>query len=224
MTLHVTPSCAGTRAVRVGAGLVALAWLAAAPPTAGAQSAQIGTVVNVVGTLVVVRPDGIEERVQGRRTLPVFERDILRTDGDSRALVDLREGGRLALNEKTSVRLLLRWEKDKAGARIVRLQGGEVWVKLDGGPGRLFTEARPLEVEMPVGTAAAREGEFVVATRDPGQGAVTSVQGTIEFATAFGTCRLDSSTASSATRGKRCADAAPADARASAAWTAAVLR
>src|ERR1700675_2033380 len=37
-----------------------------------AQSAQVGRAQNAIGSLVVVRPDGIEDRLQGKGSLQLF--------------------------------------------------------------------------------------------------------------------------------------------------------
>ena len=44
-----------------------------------AQSAQVGTAQNAIGTLVVVRPDGIEDRLQAKGSLQLFEGDVFLT-------------------------------------------------------------------------------------------------------------------------------------------------
>ena len=63
---------------------------------AAAQGVPVGTAQNAVGTLVVVRTDGIEHRLQGRGSLPLFEGDVLRTEAGGQALIQLRPGMRYA--------------------------------------------------------------------------------------------------------------------------------
>jgi len=57
-----------------------LAAVAIAPRPAEAQGQPVGTAQNAIGTLVVVRTDGIEHRLQGKGTLPLYEGDALRTE------------------------------------------------------------------------------------------------------------------------------------------------
>jgi hypothetical protein len=169
-----------------------------------AQSAPVGEVVSSVGTTVVVRTDGIQERLQGKGSIRVFEHDVIRTDAGVQALVELREGIRVALNEKTTATLHSRWEKAKGTTRIVRLSVGEVWVKTGDGP-------KQLEVETPVATAVVRETEFNMRVETDGQSILTVVQGIVEFGTAFGTCPIRANTVSYGVRGKRCTRPAPTD-------------
>src|SRR6478672_13687955 len=69
-----------------------------------AQGQPVGTAQNAVGTLVIVRTDGIEHRLQGKGSLPLYEGDVLRTEPASQALIQLRPGTPVALNEKTTVK------------------------------------------------------------------------------------------------------------------------
>jgi ferric-dicitrate binding protein FerR (iron transport regulator) len=182
-----------------------------------AQSAQAGTALNAIGTLVVVRPDGIEDRLQAKGSLQLFEGDVLRTEPASQALVEFKEGVQVALNESTNFKILSRWEKAKGITRIIRLKQGEIWVKTGEGP-------KPLEVETPVATAAIRETEFNIKVQEDGQSILTVIQGIVEFGTAFGTCPIRTSTISYGVRGKRCTKPAPVDVRPAIAWTQAVLQ
>jgi hypothetical protein len=116
----------------IGLGLVCVWVIAFSANDATAQSALAGQVENVVGTLVVVRPDGIEERVQGKSALQLFEWDMLRTEPSSQALLDVKDDIQVAVNENSVLRLLTRWEKAKGITRIVRLQEGEI-VTVQGG-------------------------------------------------------------------------------------------
>src|SRR5262249_34973659 len=179
-------------------------------------------VPNAVG-LVVIRPDGIQERLDGRGALPLFERDTLRTGPGGRALVDFRDGTRLALNKDTAIRLLSRWAKAHGGTRILRLETGEVWLKASRRT-RMFAEVWPTEIETPVGTAASRDGEIGVAYGADGRAVLSTVQGTADLLTPFGTCAVGAAMRSVVMRGKRCSDPATVDAAASVAWTAPLLK
>jgi ferric-dicitrate binding protein FerR (iron transport regulator) len=182
-----------------------------------AQSTQVGAAQNAIGVLVVVRPDGIEDRLQGKGSIQLFEGDLLRTEPASQALIELRDGVQVALNENTTFRILARWEKVKGITRIIRLSQGEIWVKTGEGP-------KPLEVETPVATAAVKETEFNIKVQEDGQTVLTVIQGIVEFGTAFGTCPIRTSTVSYGVRGKRCTKPAPTDVKPAIAWTHAVLQ
>jgi ferric-dicitrate binding protein FerR (iron transport regulator) len=182
-----------------------------------AQSTQIATAQNAIGALVVVRPDGIEDRLQGKGSLQLFEGDVLRTEAASQALIEFKEGIQVALNENTTFKLLSRWEKVKGITRIIRLKQGEVWVKTGEGP-------KQLEVETPVATAAVRETEFNMKVQEDGQSTLTVIQGVVEFGTAFGTCPVRTSTISYGVQGKRCTKPAPTDVNSAIAWTQAILQ
>ena len=191
-----------------------LVWSAA---PVSAQSAQVGTAQNAIGVLVVVRPDGIEDRLQAKGSLQLFEGDVLRTEPASQALIEFKDGVQVALNENTSFKILSRWEKAKGITRIIRLKQGEIWVKTGEGP-------KPLEVETPVATAAVRETEFNIKVQEDGQSILTVIQGIVEFGTAFGTCPIRTSTVSYGVRGKRCTKPAATDVKPAIAWTQAVLQ
>ena len=182
-----------------------------------AQSAQVGTAQNAIGNLVVVRADGIQEKLSGKGPLPLFEGDVLKTDAASQALIEFKEGIQVALNENTTFRILSRWEKGKPGTRIIRLKQGEVWVKTGEGP-------KAFEVETPVATAAVRETEFNIKVQEEGQSVLTAIKGVVEFGTAFGTCPIRPSTISYGIRGKKCTKPAPTDVKPTTAWTTAVLQ
>ena len=184
---------------------------------AHAQGTQVGTAQNAIGSLVVVRPDGIEDRLQGKGSLQLFEGDVLRTDAASQALIEFKEGIQVALNENTSLKLLSRWEKTKGITRIIRLKQGEVWVKTGEGP-------KQLEVETPVATAAVRETEFNMKVQEDGQSTLTVINGVVELGTAFGTCPIRTSTISYGVRGKRCTKPAPTDVKPAIAWTETLLK
>jgi len=176
-----------------------------------AQGVPVGTAQNAVGTLVVVRTDGIEHRLQGRGALPLFEGDVLRTDPGSQALIQLRPGTPVALNEKTTLKILSRWDKTSGTMRILRVRQGEVWVKAGDG-------ARQLEIETPAAVAAARDAEIHLKVAEDGQSALTVVQGAAEFGTPFGVCSVKGGTASVGARGAACTTPQPANVAAAVSW------
>ena len=185
-----------------------------AVPTA-AQGVPVGTAQHAVGTLVVVRTDGIEHRLQGRGALPLFEGDVLRTEVASQALIQLRPGMSVALNEKTTLKILSRWDKTGGTMRILRVSQGEVWAKAGDG-------ARQLEIETPAAVAAARDAEVDLKVAEDGQSALTVVQGTAEFGTPFGLCSVRGGTASVGARGAACTAPQPANVPAVVSWKQAV--
>ena len=176
-----------------------------------AQNALLGKTQSAIGTLVVIRPDNIENRLQGQGALQLYEGDVLRTEAASRAVLTIQEGIEVALNENTILKLLYRWEKANGITQILRLKQGEIWVKTGPGP-------KPLEVETPVATAAVRETEFNIKVQDDGQTTLTVIQGTVEFGTAFGTCPIRTSTISYGVRGKRCTKPEQVDVQPARAW------
>jgi hypothetical protein len=177
-----------------------------------AQNAPVGMATNAIGTLTIVRTDGVQQRLQGKGNVPLYEGDVLKTDGGSQALIEFKEGIQVALNESTSFKLLSRWEKDKPITRILRVSQGEVWAKTAGGPKRF-------EVETPVATAAVKETEFNLKVQDDGQSILTVIEGVVQFGTPFGTCPIKTDTISYGVRGKKCTKPAASDAKAARAWT-----
>src|SRR6266487_2809313 len=141
--------------------IVALLWVYGSEG-ALAQSSQVGTAQNAVGNLIVIRPDGIQEKLSGSGSLQLFEGDVLRTEPASQALIEFKDGVQVALNENTTFKILSRWQKDKALTRIIRVKQGEVWVKTGDGP-------KAFEVETPVATASVRETEFNMKVQEDGQ-------------------------------------------------------
>lgn len=184
-------------------------------PQAAADNIPIGTATNAVGTLVIVRTDGVQQRLQGKGNIPLYEGDVLKTDASSQALITFSEGIEVALNEDTSFKLLSRWEKDKPTVRILRLKQGEVWAKTAGGPKRF-------EVETPVATASVKETEFNLKVQEDGQSILTVIEGIVQFGTPFGTCPIRTDTISYGVRGKKCTKPAASDAKAAKSWTEAV--
>jgi ferric-dicitrate binding protein FerR (iron transport regulator) len=182
-----------------------------------AQLPDAGVAKNAIGTLVVVRPDGIEDRLRGKGLVRLFEEDVLRTDPGSQALVELKEGITVALNENTVVKIVSRWEKTRGLTRIVRVKEGEVWVKTGDGP-------KAFEVETPVATAIVKETEFNMKVHPDGQSVLTVIQGVVEFGTAFGTCPIRTATVSYGVRGKRCTRPETTDVNAVLGWSRPILR
>jgi ferric-dicitrate binding protein FerR (iron transport regulator) len=194
-------------------GVLVVMMLAGAGVTpARAQSVEVGAARHAIGTLVVVRPDGIQDRLQGKGLVRLFEEDVLRTDPGSQALIDFKEGVTVALNQNTSLKLLSRWEKARGTTRIVRLQEGEIWVKTTEGP-------KALEVETPVATAVVKETEFNMKVHADGQSVLTVIQGVVEFGTAFGTCPIRTATVSYGVRGKRCTQPEATDVKSVLSWS-----
>jgi hypothetical protein len=179
--------------------------------SAQAQGAPVGTATNAIGELVVVRTDGVQQRLQGKGNVPLYEGDVLKTDSNSQAMIEFSEGVTVALNENTSFKLLSRWEKDMPTVRILRLKQGEVWAKTSSGPKRF-------EVETPVATAAVKETEFNLKVQDDGQSILTVIEGIVTFGTPFGTCPIRTDTISYGVRGKKCTKPAATDAKAARSW------
>jgi hypothetical protein len=183
---------------------------------AAAQGVPVGTAQNAVGTLVVVRTDGIEHRLQGRGSLPLFEGDVLRTEANTQALIQLRPGVPVALNERTTLKILSRWEKTGGTLRILRVSRGGVWARAGDG-------ARQLEIETPAAVAAARDAEVDLKVGDDGRSSLTVVQGTVPLATPFGVCSVSGGTASVGARGTACTAPQPANVAAAVSWKQAVM-
>jgi hypothetical protein len=209
------------RAGRGGALVMALAVWSLLPGggagRAAAQGVPVGTAQNAVGTLVVVRTDGIEHRLQGRGSLPLFEGDVLRTEAASQALIQLRPSIPVALNERTTVKILSRWDKTGGTTRILRVSRGGIWAKAGAG-------ANQLEIESPAAVAAARDAEIDLKVADDGRSSLTVVQGTAELGTPFGVCTVRGGTASVGARGAVCTTPQPANAAATVSWKQAVTQ
>jgi ferric-dicitrate binding protein FerR (iron transport regulator) len=182
-----------------------------------AQTPQLGVAQQAIGTLVVVRPDKIQDRLQGKGALQLFEGDMVTTEETSQALLEIKDGTELALNANTVLQLLYRWEKTRGITYILRLHKGEIWVRTGPGP-------KLLEVETPVATAAVRETEFNIKVQEDGQTVLTVIQGIVEFGTAFGTCPIRASTMSYGVRGKRCTKPESTNVAPAIAWTADIIK
>jgi FecR protein len=193
--------------------MMALALLACSASPAFAQSLAAATARNVTGgVLVVVRADGVEARLRGRGALRVFEGDTLRVDGAGRALVETDEGIQLALNGNAAAKLVSRWEKGSPVTRILRVERGEVWARVDDGQ-------RTIEIETPVGILAARSAEVSVKLVSDSEAVATVVKGTADFVTPFASCQIRTGSASSAQRGKACTPPAAAEIRPITGWS-----
>jgi len=183
------------------------------PVTARAESTAVGIAKKAIGTLIIVRVDGIKERLRGKGELALFEGDVLSTDKKSRALIELSNGIQVGINRNTRFQIVSRWEKEKGITRILRLKQGMLWVKTSSGP-------KQLEVETPVAIAVVKGTEFVIETFKNGNSTLKVIEGLVEFGTAFGTCPIRTSTVSYAVQGKKCTKAVVADVKPSANWTA----
>ena len=185
----------------------------ALPFIACAAGPLVGEAQNATGTLQVTRSDGIEERLRGKGALPLYEGDTLSTGPDSRALIEFRDGVRVALDTQTRFIILSRWEKAKDSTRILRLEKGALWVKT-------ASRSEPLEVETPVASAAVGEAELVIEVMADGNSILSVVNGIVPFGTAFGTCPIRTSTVSYAVQGKKCTKPEVIDVRPAAVWVA----
>jgi len=179
--------------------------------TVHAAGDAVANAINAVGEFTVFRTDGIQEQLEGKGSLPLYEGDRVKTGKGSQGLMEFTNGIQVALNEDTDFLILSRWESDKGLTRILRLATGEIWVKTMGGP-------KPLEIETPVATAAVKQTEFDLKVQPDGQTTLTVVEGIVEFGTAFGTCPIRTSTISYGNRGKKCTKPAPVDVTPNIAW------
>ena len=175
----------------------------------------VGMANNAIGGFTVTRMDGIQEQLERKGQLPLFEGDVLKTEGASQAMIQFNNGIQVALNENTEFTILSRWEKGKGYTRILRIKQGEVWVNTGGGP-------KPLELETPVATAAVKSTEFDLHVDASGESTLTVMKGVVEFGTAFGTCPIRTSTISYGKRGKKCTKPKQTDVAGSIAWTQAI--
>jgi ferric-dicitrate binding protein FerR (iron transport regulator) len=193
--------------------LICLLWAVVAQ----AQNPQMGQAQYAVGTLLVVHPDGIEDRLRGKGAVNLFEQDVLKTEAGSRALIELADGIRIAVDENTTLILLSRWEKANGVSRIVRLKKGHLWVK---GP----TNGKSIEVETSSGTGIVQNGEIDIKASEDGQSTLAVAQGTAQFATAYGWCTVAVSTASTGARGRGCSPNASVNVQQTVAWSRELLR
>jgi len=190
--------------------------LAFAHRSAG-QNLQIGQALFALGTLVVVRPDGIEDRLRGRGAVSLFEHDVLKTEGGSRSTFELSDGTRVGLNENTQLQILSRWEKAHGVTRVLRLRRGQLWVRSASG-------SRPVEIETVSGTAIVNNAEIDLRVADDGQSALSVVQGSVQFATAYGWCTVTAATTSTGAIGSGCSANAKNNPQQITAWSRDLLK
>jgi hypothetical protein len=206
-----------------------------------AANEPVGMATNTLGDFSVFRAESIEEPMQGKGSLPLWEGDSVRTQGNSLAQLALLEGITVMMNENTTFRILSRWEKATGFTRILRLTQGELWIKMQ-------RATIPIEVETPLATAAMsgpeppslqeegldpfglmkyspqellakRDTEFTVRVARDGQTTIQVVEGAVEFGTAFNTWILTPSTVSVAVRAKRCTKPQLSDVQSTMGWT-----
>jgi hypothetical protein len=177
-----------------------------------AQAFLAGTAQRANGVLVVVRADGVENRVQGRRALQVFEGDTLRIDGKGEALIETSEGIQVALAGNTVVKILSRWEKGKGVTRVLRVQRGEVWVRNN-------DAQRTVEIETPVGVLAARTAEVSVRLESSEEAVATVLRDTADFSTPLSSCQLRAGMVSHGYRGKACTEPRAVDVQPIIGWS-----
>jgi len=173
----------------------------------------VGSAIKAVGELLVVRRDGIQERLTGDGALPIFEGDVLSTDAASQALIQFKNGPQVAMNAHTRITILSRWEKAKGTTQILRLKEGALWVTAKEG-------GKTLEVETPIAIATIPSGdssmtvaestEYNLFVDDKGQSTLTVLQEVVEFETDFGICSIPQSSVSQVVRGQRCTKPVPA--------------
>jgi hypothetical protein len=168
-----------------------------------------------VGEVLVIRTDGIVERLEGEGALPMFEGERMMTAGDSLALLVLANGIQIVMNERTEFLLLSRWERDKGFTPILRLRQGELWVKTLGG-------SKSLEVETPVATASVNGTEFSIHVGPEGQSTLTVIEGKVEFGNALNTWIVPGGTRSEGNRGEKCTKPQAVIGNLTLAWTKAI--
>ncbi|MGB0909152.1 MAG: FecR family protein [Nitrospirales bacterium] len=210
--IHQSQAYANRRARTLACLVTTTLLLLTTPSFTFAEGEAVGAAKNGIGGFTVVRLDGIEESLEGKGTLSLFEGDIIKTDEASQGLIEFSNGIQVALNENTEFTILSRWEKNKGFTRVLRLKQGEVWVDTQGGP-------KPLEIETSVATAAVKGTEFDLLVEPNGQSTLTVVSGVVEFGTAFGTCPIKTSKISYGNRGKKCTKPKSVNVSPSIAWT-----
>lgn len=176
-----------------------------------AATVQFGTATIGIGQFIVVRTDGAEQRLEGQGSLPLYEGDVIRTEGTSQGLLKLNDGIQVAVNENSTILLLSRWEQAKGITPILRLTSGEIWAKIVGG-------TKQLEVETPVAIAAMKRSEFDIKVHQNGETILTVIDGMVEFGPPFNTWKVTTDTISSAAPGKKCTKPAGSDAKLAISW------
>ena len=184
---------------------------------AAAQSKTAGTAQNAVGSLLIVRKDGIQETLRGKGSVPLYEFDVLKTEPGNQAEILVDGAIQVYLNEGTEVMVLSRWEKHRPLIRILRVKRGELLVKIAEGP-------KPLEVETPVASARVKQTEFDIKVQDDGETTLRVLEGVVEFGTAFGTCPIRTGTISYGVRGKKCTKPKEEDHAAALNWSKELIK
>src|SRR5918995_174625 len=100
---HVLPGLCG---LVMGFGLLTA-------PQVYAAEELVANAVNAIGEFTVYRTDGIQEQLEGKGSLPLYEGDRVKTGKGSQALMEFSNGIQVALNEDTDFLILSRWESDK---------------------------------------------------------------------------------------------------------------
>jgi hypothetical protein len=77
---------------------------------------------------------------------------------------------------------------------------------------------KPVEVETPVAVAATQDAELNLKVLADGQSVLTTINGLVEFGTAFGTCPIRTGSISYGNRGARCTKPEATDAKAATSW------
>ncbi len=80
---------------------------------AQAQLVSVGVAKNAIGVLIVTRSDGRTERLRGRGAMPLYEGDKLMTGPGAKAIIELHDGTRCALNEQTTFVIRSRWQRGR---------------------------------------------------------------------------------------------------------------
>ncbi len=184
---------------------------------AAAQSQAAGTAQNAVGSLLIVRKDGIQETLRGKGSVPLYEFDVLKTEPGNQAEILVDGAIQVYLNEGTEVMVLSRWEKHRPLIRILRVKRGELLVKIAEGP-------KPLEVETPVASARVKQTEFDIKVQEDGETILRVLEGVVEFGTAFGTCPIRTGTISYGVRGKKCTKPKEEDHAAALNWSKELIK
>lgn len=109
---------------------------------AEAQSQAAGTAQTAVGSLLIVRKDGIQETLRGKGAVSLYEFDVLKTEPGNQAEILLDGAVQVYLNEGTEVMVLSRWEKHRPLIRILRVKKGELLVKIAEDPSHWKSKRR----------------------------------------------------------------------------------
>src|SRR5215510_7540023 len=94
---HVRAWCQPGQPGPMGLGLLVSLLLLGSHAPVIAQNALLGKTQSAIGTLVVIRPDNIENRLQGQGALQLYEGDVLRTEAASQAVIKVQDDGQTTL-------------------------------------------------------------------------------------------------------------------------------